>query len=89
MYTDGVGEISPLLAREAFMEYQKNGSRKKRTRLNIPSAFQMRLGGSKGVLVVNHELPGRVIRLRKSQIKYDAPDSLELCKSLIVQHCLD
>lgn len=63
-FTDGVGYISPELAREAA-EYFKYSQ---------VSAFQIRLAGAKGVLMVKPELEGRCIQLRKSQIKFDSRD---------------
>ena len=49
----------------------------------VPSAIQIRLGGAKGVLCVNPLLKGRVIKLRKSMIKFDAPahNQLEVAAS--------
>ena len=35
-----------------------------------PSAFQCRIGGSKGMLYVDPTLTGRVVRLRPSMIKF-------------------
>ena len=38
------------------------------------SAFQVRIAGAKGVLMVKNELEGRQIRLRKSQTKFSSDD---------------
>ncbi|KKY20896.1 putative rna-directed rna polymerase (sad-1) [Phaeomoniella chlamydospora] len=70
-FTDGVGKISPFLANMVSME------------LNIkahaggsPSAYQFRLGGCKGVLVVtspeDRSVKWNGISLRKSQYKFDS-----------------
>jgi hypothetical protein len=60
-FTDGVGNISPKLAAEV----------KERLSLRtVPSAFQFRLGGAKGVLMVSNKLSGHKIQLRPSQIKF-------------------
>lgn len=38
----------------------------------IPSAYQFRLGGAKGVLTLAYDVPGRQVQLRPSQIKFDS-----------------
>ena len=38
------------------------------------SAFQVRIAGAKGVLMVKNELEGRQIQLRKSQTKFSSDD---------------
>lgn len=50
-FTDGVGYISPQLAIETA----------KRFRFSQVSAFQIRLAGAKGVVMVKPELEGRKI----------------------------
>lgn len=40
---------------------------------NVPSAFQFRLGGAKGMVVQDPTIQGKLVRLRPSQIKFDAP----------------
>lgn len=72
-FTDGVGTISSELAREIWMAL-KTGHRKRHHRAS-PRAFQIRLMGSKGMLSVNHRLSGRIICLRPSMIKFEAPQS--------------
>ncbi|KAG8915203.1 hypothetical protein FRC00_006648 [Tulasnella sp. 408] len=67
-FTDGVGEISRALARRIVRALGSSG-RKKRFFLR-PSAFQFRMGGYKGVLMVNPKLKGNDIRLRPSQQKF-------------------
>ncbi|KIO25501.1 hypothetical protein M407DRAFT_75622 [Tulasnella calospora MUT 4182] len=68
VFTDGVGEISRALARRIVKSLGKSG-RTKRFFLR-PSAFQFRMGGCKGVLMVNPELKDNEIRLRASQQKF-------------------
>ncbi|KAG9048828.1 hypothetical protein FS837_011911 [Tulasnella sp. UAMH 9824] len=67
-FTDGVGEISRALARR-IIRALGSSSRRKRFFLR-PSAFQFRMGGCKGVLMVNPELKDNEIRLRSSQQKF-------------------
>ena len=63
-FTDGVGYISPQLALETALKY----------RFNQVSAFQVRIAGAKGVLMVKKELEGKQIQLRKSQTKFQSDD---------------
>jgi len=73
-FTDGVGQISPYLA-----EYVAKPLRL--TQKLLPSAFQFRLGGSKGLLVVWPELTFNKILLRPSQQKFKAQSThLEIIK---------
>jgi RNA-dependent RNA polymerase len=76
-FTDGVGTISKDMANAIFQELNSSGRRKNRQRAR-PRAYQVRFQGSKGMLSVDHTLSGRVIFLRDSMIKFDAPDSLEI-----------
>ena len=48
-FTDGVGYISPLLSLEAAQQF----------RFSQVSAFQIRIGGAKGILMIKNELEGR------------------------------
>ncbi|RKF84169.1 RNA-dependent RNA polymerase 1 [Golovinomyces cichoracearum] len=64
-FTDGVGKISPFLAQMITVEL---GIRTK----NAPSAFQFRLGGCKGILVVWPEAKEKEVHIRKSQQKFTA-----------------
>lgn len=59
-FSDGSGYISEELAE---LIAKKHGYQK-------CSAFQVRMGGIKGVLVWKPELDGRLIQVRKSQIKF-------------------
>ncbi|KIO25499.1 hypothetical protein M407DRAFT_210550, partial [Tulasnella calospora MUT 4182] len=71
VFTDGVGEISRALARRIVRSLEKSG-RTKRFFIR-PSAFQFRMGGCKGMLMVNPELKDNGIRLRNSQQKFLSP----------------
>jgi len=75
-FTDGVGKISPLLALMAANDSNlpiKSGE--------VPSVFQFRCGGSKGVLAVDPKLKGLELHFRKSQHKFDTrKDELEIIR---------
>ena len=73
-FTDGVGTISPQLAMEIWRALQARRRRGRQDR-TYPRAYQIRFQGSKGMLSVDHTLPGRSILLRPSMIKFDAPQS--------------
>ncbi|KAF9423615.1 hypothetical protein BGZ94_008244 [Podila epigama] len=60
-FTDGCGMISPDLAHLIANQLQKDGT---------PAAFQIRLGGSKGVLAVSPKLTGNQVRIRPSMKKF-------------------
>jgi RNA-dependent RNA polymerase len=68
-HTDGVGTISPELARKIWEErcYATRNLRESRVQ---PSAYQFRFLGYKGVVVVDHRLEGIKMRLRSSQRKF-------------------
>ena len=68
-FTDGVGQISPLLADLINHQLKLDD--------HTPSLFQFRLGGCKGVLAISEDLKGIDIRLRNSQFKF-ASDSNDL-----------
>jgi RNA-dependent RNA polymerase len=52
---------------------QRHGNKKRK--LPPPAAYQIRFMGSKGMISVDYTLTGRAIGLRKSMIKFEAPDS--------------
>ncbi|KAB8290497.1 hypothetical protein EYC80_010927 [Monilinia laxa] len=64
-FTDGVGKISPFLAQMIAAEL------KLRTH-SAPSAFQFRLGGCKGILVVSPDAKDKEVHIRKTQHKFTA-----------------
>ncbi|KAL6303669.1 RdRP-domain-containing protein [Sparassis latifolia] len=75
LMTDGCSPISVDLAGLIWRSMQK-GKRRPAKLQDVPSAFQFRLGGAKGVVVQDPSIPGRHLRLRPSQIKFDAPNNL-------------
>ncbi|KAI1149953.1 RNA dependent RNA polymerase-domain-containing protein [Nemania diffusa] len=68
-FTDGVGKISPKLAEYVTKPLRLTAKR-------IPSAFQFRLGGSKGLLVVWPDLTFNQVSLRPSQQKFRSKSTL-------------
>ncbi|KKK14548.1 hypothetical protein AOCH_004250 [Aspergillus ochraceoroseus] len=73
VFSDGVGTIS-LGAVEAIRDMLP-------LKKGIPTCFQIRLGGAKGMLSLNTSLNGSRIHLRPSMIKFDSKDmgDLEIC----------
>ncbi|CUA73902.1 hypothetical protein RSOLAG22IIIB_01423 [Rhizoctonia solani] len=69
-FTDGVGMISPEVARMIWRSLTKL---RKRRSYFLPAAYQVRLGGYKGMLAIDHRLEGSVICVRKSMDKFDSP----------------
>ena len=63
-FSDGVGKISRLAAGMVKATLKIGGE--------TPSCFQFRLGGCKGVLVIDPSLPGIDIKVRASQFKFDS-----------------
>ncbi|KAF9547522.1 hypothetical protein EC957_008359 [Mortierella hygrophila] len=61
-FSDGCGRISEDLARMIGIELEKE---------TTPSAFQIRLGGAKGVLVKDAALKGNRVQIRPSMKKFD------------------
>ncbi|KAI9793587.1 MAG: hypothetical protein M1833_000732 [Piccolia ochrophora] len=62
-FTDGVGKISEALAKLIAGELKLRF---------VPSAFQFRLGGCKGILVVSPDAHMWQVHIRKSQYKFPA-----------------
>ncbi len=62
VFTDGIGQISLDLAVEVANKFK----------LDYASAFQIRLGGVKGIVAVNPRLEGQLIRVRPSMIKFES-----------------
>jgi hypothetical protein len=74
-FTDGVGIISKGLSDEVFSKLQISGRGKDHA---YPFAYQIRLGGLKGVVSVNTELPGKQLLWRPSMKKFEADHFLDL-----------
>ncbi|GAA5838795.1 hypothetical protein JCM9279_003864 [Rhodotorula babjevae] len=68
-HTDGAGLISTDLCEQVWATLQAKGFRRNRDG-PAPSVFQIRLGGSKGILVLDHNLKGSRLVIRPSQNKY-------------------
>ncbi|KAL4991514.1 RNA dependent RNA polymerase-domain-containing protein [Aspergillus falconensis] len=66
-FSDGVGRISKFLAQIAASELKIKTPTKE-----PPSAYQFRLGGCKGMLVVSPEAQRQEVHIRKSQFKFAA-----------------
>ncbi|KAI8545560.1 hypothetical protein RHMOL_Rhmol07G0048800 [Rhododendron molle] len=66
VFSDGIGKLSPDFARSVAKKCGINNS--------IPSAFQIRYGGYKGVVAVD---PASTVKisLRKSMLKYDSENT--------------
>ncbi|ROV93253.1 hypothetical protein VPNG_09550 [Cytospora leucostoma] len=77
-FTDGVGKISSFLARMIANE---------RDLPEVPSCYQMRMGGCKGVLVVWPSVPPSEVHIRPSQEKFKAVyNGLEIIKTSSYSH---
>ncbi|RGB37602.1 RNA dependent RNA polymerase-domain-containing protein [Rhizophagus diaphanus] len=75
VFSDGCGKISPSLAARAAKEHLGT---KISDKDEIPSVFQIRFGGCKGMVAVDPTLKGDVLCIRPSQRKFNAPDPLYL-----------
>lgn len=64
-FSDGVGKISKLLAEMVVHEMGQDS-------IEIPSAFQFRMGGCKGMLAVWPDAKGLEVHIRQSQEKFKA-----------------
>ncbi|KAJ8589428.1 RdRP-domain-containing protein [Rhizopogon salebrosus TDB-379] len=67
--TDGCSPISVELAKAIWRSLQKGKRRPAKLR-NVPSAFQFRLGGAKGMVVQDPTIRGNLVCLRPSQTKF-------------------
>ncbi|KAH9835627.1 RNA dependent RNA polymerase-domain-containing protein [Rhodofomes roseus] len=76
-FTDGVGTLSPELAQAIWGQLRAKGRRAGRASTH-PRLYQIRLGGSKGMLSVDHNLTGLTVGLRPSMNKFYAPHSLSI-----------
>ncbi|KAK4703609.1 proteasome activator subunit 4, partial [Phenoliferia sp. Uapishka_3] len=78
LFTDGVGTISHILSLEVDKALAGSLSSFQRAQRVQSTCYQVRLGGSKGMLAVDERLSGRKICIRPSMEKFDALDSLTL-----------
>lgn len=77
-FTDGVGTISPDLARQVDEVLSAALPSRKRRHQAKSSCFQIRLGGFKGMLSVDPTLTQACVCVRPSMDKFVSPDSLTL-----------
>ncbi|BGP17973.1 hypothetical protein JCM10213v2_006021 [Rhodosporidiobolus nylandii] len=70
-HTDGAGTMSVELRDEVWKSLLGSGFRRDKDAAP-PSVFQLRLGGCKGIIVVDRYLKGSQVCLRPSQDKYKA-----------------
>ncbi|KAJ3890515.1 RdRP-domain-containing protein [Lentinula edodes] len=68
VFTDGCSTISPALARKVARLVLRSASK------IIPSCFQFRLGGAKGVVFQDPFLNDEVLCIRPSQTKFESTD---------------
>ncbi|KAF6803018.1 suppressor of ascus dominance [Colletotrichum sojae] len=74
-FSDGVGKISQVLAEMVVQEMGDHDLNK------VPSAFQFRMGGCKGMLAVWPDAKGLEVHIRQSQEKFKAQfNGLEIIK---------
>jgi RNA-dependent RNA polymerase len=74
LLTDGCGLIGRELAQEVFREYLRSKETEISEYERVPAAFQFRMGGLKGVLLVDHSGPGDQLLYRPSMLKIENPD---------------
>ncbi|KAG8932252.1 hypothetical protein FRC02_001392 [Tulasnella sp. 418] len=71
-FTDGIGQLSPKLNKAIIQAIKSRPGNKKRFYYD-PSAWQVRMGGYKGMLACNYKLQDMECYLRPSMSKFDAP----------------
>ncbi|CAI7574454.1 unnamed protein product [Penicillium pancosmium] len=77
VFSDGVGKISKFLVSMVAEELNL-----KTPDGELPSAFQFRLGGCKGLLVVSSDPGHSEVHIRPSQLKFESPHvKLEIIRS--------
>ncbi|CAI7665782.1 unnamed protein product [Penicillium manginii] len=77
VFSDGVGKISKFLVSMVAEELNL-----KSPDGELPSAFQFRLGGCKGLLVISSDPGHSEIHIRPSQLKFESPHvKLEIIRS--------
>ncbi|KAF8686499.1 RdRP protein [Rhizoctonia solani] len=81
IFSDGCATISRELAKDVWASLVENMPADRQAFLQDvqpPSAFQIRIGGSKGMVRLDPKLEGRMLCLRPSMIKFDAEHELSL-----------
>jgi HrpA-like RNA helicase len=76
-FTDGCGEMSISVAKELFRHSHNHHEAWDGMGMFVPSLIQIRFPGIKGVLLLNKELPGRVVRIRPSMQKLNLWELVE------------
>ncbi|KAG8753682.1 hypothetical protein FRC12_011463 [Ceratobasidium sp. 428] len=81
-FSDGCGTISRELAKEVWEgmneKLPESRRRERHEHEPIPSVFQIRIGGYKGMVRLDPRLTGRKLGLRPSMDKFEAPNDLSL-----------
>ncbi|KAF8316012.1 RNA dependent RNA polymerase-domain-containing protein [Cantharellus anzutake] len=83
-FTDGIGTISRETAENITSVLEARSMVKRRQQMmNVHSAFQIRLGGHKGMLSVDYTQRGSAIRIRDSMTKFISEDfkSIEVAQT--------
>lgn len=78
-FTDGCGCISADLAEKIFRHAQKGLRRVKDKGTAVPSVFQIRHQGNKGVLTKNSLLDPKSVVIRPSMTKFETSEFPEIC----------
>ncbi|KAJ3404630.1 hypothetical protein HDU80_002570 [Chytriomyces hyalinus] len=82
-FSDGIGTVSEEIASEIWDMLKKQDKRLAAKLASgfsdivdaVPSAFQIRFGGAKGMVSVDPSLPGRRMNIRQSMIKFETKTS--------------
>ncbi|XP_015794858.1 uncharacterized protein LOC107371323 [Tetranychus urticae] len=75
-FTDGCGAISTQLAYYIWQKLKEDGIlNAESTEERMPSAYQIRFMGTKGMVCIDTELEGMTIVIRESMLKMKAPKS--------------
>ncbi|KAF9478036.1 RNA-dependent RNA polymerase [Pholiota conissans] len=72
VFTDGVGTMSPEIAGEIWSQLRRTKRRGRALKKSAPSAYQIRLMGTKGMLSTDYKLRGLAICTRPSMTKFEA-----------------
>ncbi|KAJ3717044.1 RNA dependent RNA polymerase-domain-containing protein [Lentinula raphanica] len=77
-FTDGVGTMSREFAAQVWNELKKTSKRTRNRTDSVIPCFQIRYGGSKGMLSIDYKLKGNVICIRKSMTKFASMSTREI-----------
>ncbi|KIY66410.1 RdRP-domain-containing protein [Cylindrobasidium torrendii FP15055 ss-10] len=73
LFTDGCSTISPAMNRAIWANYNEGTSVNAR---RMPSCYQIRIGGAKGIIFEDNTLQGKILTLRPSQTKFETDNAL-------------